>query len=216
MDEKTKKNINKHYNDLYKKYGLSYKSLGWIKGKQKIRFQSAIEIGQMNNSQVLDVGCGFGDLVNFLKIKNKRIKSYTGIDINPDFIEIAKKKHPKNKFKIQDIEEKSFRTQFDWIFAIGLTNQSGSYQHIEKLMKAMLKNSRKGIVMDFLSTNVDYIKKGNFHADPNKIFKIANRLSKRVVLRHDYLPFEFCVYIYKNDQFNKKLAFKDKIYSKIA
>lgn len=216
MNEKMKKNIYGHYRSLHKKYGISSKSLGWIKGKQKTRFQAAINVGDLTNSRILDVGCGFGDLIDFLEIKEKKVKSYTGIDINKDFIEIAKKRHPKNKFKVHDIEETSFKTMFDWTFAIGITNQGGTYQYIEKLIKAMLKNTKKGIVMDFLSTNVDYKEKGNFHASPEKIFRIASKISKRVVLRHDYLPFEFCVYIYKKEEYNKNLDFKDRIHCNTA
>ena len=32
-----------------------------------------------------------------------------------------------------------------------------------------------------------------------EIFKICKSLTKRVVLHHDYMPFEFCIYLYKLD-----------------
>ena len=41
------------------------------------------------------------------------------------------------------------------------------------------------------------------------IFKISKNLSKRVILRHDYMPFEFCVYIYKNDSISGSNVFKE-------
>ena len=72
----------------------------------------------------------------------------------------------------------------------------------------MLDISKKGVAMDFLSTYVDYKTKGTFHTSPEHIFKIAKKLSKRVAIRHDYLPFEFCVYLYKQDQIDKDLSFK--------
>ena len=73
----------------------------------------------------------------------------------------------------------------------------------------MFKISNKGIAMDFMSTYVDFKRKGSFHASPEKIFKIAKTISKRVVIRHDYLPFEFCVYIYKNNKLNSNQSFSD-------
>ena len=72
----------------------------------------------------------------------------------------------------------------------------------------MLKICKKGVAMDFMSTYVDFKRKDSFHASPERVFKIAKKLSKRVVIRHDYLPFEFCVYIYKNNNLTKKHTFK--------
>ena len=63
--------------------------------------------------------------------------------------------------------------------------------------------------MDFMSTYVDFRRKGSFHASPERVFKIAKKLSKRVVIRHDYLPFEFSVYIYKSNKLNKNQTFVD-------
>ena len=206
MNEKERSSIIKHYQKLFKKYGVKPAALGWVKGKQKTRFKVIAEIGDLKNSSLLDIGCGFGDFVDYLE--SKKIKfDYTGIDINPEFVKIAKELHPKEKFDYRDIEVNPYKKKFDWVFAIGTTNHSGSYDYIKNLLRNMLNNSKKGIAMDFLSSYVDYKKSGNFHSSPEKIFKIAKTLSKRVVLRHDYLPFEFCIYIYKNDKIKKNLSF---------
>jgi len=207
MDLKTHKSIVKHYTELYKKFGPSPASVGWTKGRQDIRFNTITEIGIVKNSSILDVGCGFGDLSAFLKKRKLQVK-YTGIDINQKFVELAKKKYPKVVFETRDIENNPFKKKFDWVFAIGSTNQSGSYKYIERLLTEMFRCCKKGIAMDFLSTYVDFKKPQNFHASPEKVFQIAKRISKRVVIRHDYFPFEFCVYIYKNDKITKNLSFK--------
>ena len=165
------------------------------------------EIGKMQNSKILDVGCGFGDLSSFLK-SQYQIK-YLGVDINPKFIEIAKQRNPKTRFEVRDIEKKKIKEKFDWVFAVGTTNKAGSYEYIENLLIQMLKVAKKGVAMDFMSSYVDFKASGSFHTSPEKIFKIAKNLSKRVVLRHDYLPFEFCVYIYKNNKFTKNQTFTD-------
>jgi len=206
MDLKTHKSIIKHYTELYKKFGPSPASVGWTKGKQDIRYNAITEIGIEKNSSILDVGCGFGDLLSFLNKRKLQVK-YTGIDINQKFIELAKKKYPKAMFEIGDIESRPFKKKFDWVFAIGTTNQSGSYSYIQNLLSAMFRIAKKGVAMDFLSTYVDFRKPENFHASPERVFKIAKKLSKRAVLRHDYLPFEFCVYVYKNDKITKNSSF---------
>ncbi|CDI06458.1 class I SAM-dependent methyltransferase [Candidatus Nitrosotenuis uzonensis] len=208
MKEQTHNEILKHYTELYEKYGVNPASLGWPKGRQNIRFKIITEVGNLSNSKILDIGCGFGDLYSF--IKKKRIKTkYTGIDINKKFIEVAKQKHPLTRFFVRDIEERKFREKFDWVFAVGTTNKAGSYRYVEDLLTEMFRIAKKGIAMDFMSTYVDFRRKGSSHFSPERIFKIGKKLSKRVVIRHDYLPFEFCVYVYKQEQLTKNQTYVD-------
>ena len=202
MRKKLQDHTIKHYNDLFKKFGIDPASLGEPKGRSDLRFQVMTEIGELNNSRILDVGCGFGFLIDFLN--SKKIKSdYLGIDINSEFIEIAKKRNPTSKFKVRDIQKNPLQKKFDWIFGIGLANLVNSYQDLENLMTAMYNTANKGIVMNFITNYVDFKVKGTFYTSPEKIFKIAKKFSKRVTLRHDYLPYEFCVYIYKKDKIKK-------------
>jgi ubiquinone/menaquinone biosynthesis C-methylase UbiE len=200
--------IYNHYTELFQNHGIKPASLGWPKGRQKLRFKIMSEIGEIKNSKVLDIGCGFGDFLTYLNVKKRNVE-YTGIDINPIFIKIAKSIHSNGSFLKRDIEITKFSKKFDWSFAIGTTNMKGNYDYVEDLMKEMLRISKKGIAMDFMSSYVDFKRKGSSHFKPEKIFKIAKKLSKRVVIRHDYLPFEFCVYIYKNSALMKNQTFKD-------
>lgn len=208
MKKQTHDTIIEHYTQLYHRFGYHPASIGWPKGRQHLRFQIISEVGDLNNSKILDVGCGFGHLAAFLKSRKIRAR-YLGVDVNAKFIDIARTKNPGVSFQIRDIEKRRFRERFDWVFAIGTTNKAGSYDYISNLLKEMLRISKKGIAMDFMSTYVDFKKRGSFHASPEWVFKIAKKLSKRVVLRHDYLPFEFCVYIYKNNKLKKDQTFVD-------
>ena len=83
MKKNKKSDIVTHYQKLYKKYGLNPASLGWLKGKQEIRFKILTEIGNLENSSILDIGCGFGDLVAYLE--SEKIKAeYMGIHVMGD------------------------------------------------------------------------------------------------------------------------------------
>ena len=193
---------------MFEKHGKKPASLGWPKGRQDLRFKIMSEIGDLNNSKILDVGCGFGDFLTYLNAKKKNV-TYTGVDINPIFIKIAKSIHSGSSFQKRDIELTKFSKKFDWSFAIGTTNMKGNYEYVENLMTEMLRISKNGIAIDFMSTYVDFKRKESSHFAPEKIFKIAKKLSKRVVIRHDYLPFEFCIYIYKNSKLTKNKTFND-------
>ena len=81
----------KRYHDRYKKYGKSKESLGWYKGNQDKRYAALIKHVSLHELKILEVGCGFGEGIDFLR-KTKSISEYLGIDLSEDFIEIAKKK----------------------------------------------------------------------------------------------------------------------------
>jgi len=203
MKEKTRNKVIKHHNELFDEFGINPSALGEQKGRTELRFDILTQIGNLNNSKILDVGCGFGYLLTYLKKHKKKIR-YTGVEVNSDFIEIAKKKHPDQVFKVRDIEKEKFKEKFDWVFAIGLASKADSYSYLENLLKEMIKISKKGVVMNFITDYVDFKNKDTFYTSPEKIFKIAKKFSKRILLRHDYLPFEFCIYVYTDDKINQK------------
>ena len=62
----------KIYNDNLAKYGYNVKALGWLNGRQKVRFSALTNIGNLQNSKILDVGCSFGDLYGYLKKEKSR------------------------------------------------------------------------------------------------------------------------------------------------
>ena len=64
----------------YQQYGYSPKTLGWLKGKQDIRFEILTSQYNFANKSVLDLGCGFGDLNITLSKKNIPY-TYLGIDL---------------------------------------------------------------------------------------------------------------------------------------
>jgi len=204
MQKEVKNTILKHHESLFNKYGTSPKSLGILKG-QSVRFHVISQVGKLNNTSILDVGCGFGDFCGFLKYKKIRTK-YHGVDINRNFIHIARARYPNGTFEVRDIEEKPFSKKFDWVIGIGITTLSNS-NHIKGLMKEMFRMCTEGVAIDFLSNYVDYKEKELFYMSPEEMFRSAKTLTRRVVLRHDYKPYEFCLYMYKNDKKNKKNYF---------
>lgn len=211
MKKSIRNSLKKHYSDSLKEFGYKPQALHWTKNRQSTRFQVINQIGQMANTSILDVGCGFGDFYGFLQYKKIKSKYY-GVDINEEILEVAKKKYPKANFELRDMQEKKFNRKFDWVIAIGVTNHASTYSHLKNLLNEMFSICRKGVVMDFISNYVDYKQRKIFYTSPEVMFKFAKNLTKRVTLRHDYMPFEFCLYLYKNDKKNKKNVFQE--YSK--
>ena len=206
------KKVAELYGDEFKKYGYSLASIMIPKGASDARFKTKFDIGDMENTKVLDVGCGFGHMLDYLNAWNNRAH-YTGIDIFPPFIEIAKQRHPGADFRILNILEDSIDETWDWVFLVGAFNVAPEkidwWSYIQKMLQRMFDLCTQGIAIDFLSSYVDFQKEKAFHASPEEVFSFAKTLTKRVTLRHDYMAYEFTVYLYKDQAVTSNNIFMD-------
>ena len=198
---------NKRYVERYQKFGYSPLSLGWGKnGKQKVRFQILTEIGIKKTSSILDIGCGFGDLFKYLKDVGWS-GNYVGLDINDILLKEAIKQYPEINVKNIDILTDELSDNFDFVLSSGVFNAKlkceDNYNYICYMLQKMFSLCNEGVAVDFLSSYVDFKNEIAFHAEPETIFKIAKSISKRILIRHDYMPYEFTLYIYKDDDIIK-------------
>jgi hypothetical protein len=67
---------------------------------------------------------------------------------------------------------------------------------VQSMMKLMFLTARKGVAIDFVTNYVDFQESYLRYHSPEDMFKFAKSLTKRVVLRHDYPLYEFCLYLY--------------------
>ncbi len=210
MQSIQRKKVLEYYSKLLEEYGYDPQSVGWgpRKGKQSLRFSVLSQIGDIANCSILDIGCGFGDLYGYLQ--HRKIKArYYGIDINSDLIKIGKHIYPKSKLEVRDFEEKKFTKKFDWVFFSGISSAGCSYPYIKKIMTEMFRICKKGLAMNFVGGIIDYKADNLFYSDPEEIYSITRSLSNRVTLRHDYAPFEFTIYVYKNNEKTPNHIFKE-------
>jgi SAM-dependent methyltransferase len=197
------------YKNLYKKFGVSPSSVKARDRKQQyLRFKHLVSlINIKENDKVLDVGCGLGDLSNYLKV-NKIYCEYLGIDFIKEFIQEASKLHSnkRTKFRKLDIYKKKFPKNYDWLILSGLFNDKtkNSEVFMYKIIKKMYLSCKKGIVFNGLNKYVDYEDKELFYNYPDKVFKYCiNNLSKYIVLKTNYqlkkntIPFEFTIAVFK-------------------
>ncbi|MDG1689730.1 MAG: class I SAM-dependent methyltransferase [Flavobacteriales bacterium] len=201
--------IKNYYEELYKKHGYSPKSLGWDKGKQFLRFHQLTSEFNLNNSSVLDIGCGFGDFINYLNFNKINNFKYVGVDIVEEFVDKASKLYSnKNiKFYKSNFLDLELNEDFDFGIASGTFNVKieglNGYENIMNNLTKMFNHCSKAVSIDLLTNRVDYIHSHNFNSDPIKILEMAYSLSKSVVLKNNYFPFEFSITIFKDDSFRK-------------
>ena len=202
-----KEKIVTRYESRLKEYGPVPQALGWFKGRQKFRFHFLAEIdGFQPHDSILDVGCAYGDLEPFLRSLSWK-GDYCGVDIVPGLIKEGEKKYPNFDLRLLDIQEEKLDRTFDWVFSSGaLTSKTAevdSYKHVKSMLSIMFNLCEKGVSVNFVSPYVDYQSKINFHPNMSRIIEIIAGLTGRFSLRHDYMPYEFTVYLYRESEISR-------------
>lgn len=207
MSELDIKHTIRRYSDRLKQHGYSSKALGWLKGKQDIRFDVLTSRVNIENKTVLDIGCGFGDLNFFLEKKQKNY-TYIGCDLCESFIDIARELHPQQQFLVGDFLEMTFLEKIDWAVASGPFNhrftETDNLEFIYAMMQKTFDIVEEGFSFDFISTNVDFQEENIYYTNPSLILNFAYKLSRNILLRSDYMPFEFSIFVFKNDSFSRE------------
>lgn len=206
----------KRYNKRLEKLGYSEEALGWTKGNNIFRFEALVKEwkSELSNSIICDFGCGFGDFYGFL-IANQPDShfQYTGLDINNNLLEIGKEKYPQAHFELRNIDIDGLEEHYDFIFSSGVFNHKfengGELEFIKKSIKTLFGQTNKGLAINFLSDKVEYFTENNYNSNPGKIIEFAYSLTNNIVLRNDYMPFEFTIYLRKDKPINREMLVFD-------
>lgn len=129
------------YKESYLKYGKSKEALFWPKGMQYERFELLTQHIQNDNFSILDFGCGFGDLKNYLNLKFNNFK-YLGVDVVDEFINENKKISDSDFLLIDDsstIDEKFDNICISGTFNINYfeSNYNKHKEHVEKILEKL-------------------------------------------------------------------------------
>ena len=213
-----KEQIAEYFERLLEKHGDHYLSLDWkSRESQLARFIVLLDIisftDKKENISVLDVGCGLGhfyeflvsnDLINQLKIK------YAGIDISKKMVDFAKKKFPGIDFNTVDLINDKFDKKYDFVMSSGAFNirMADIVEHkdsVNKMISRMSHICNCGVAVNFLSQSSIYLIPPGKDAETEKyvyfteeeVTKWVKALSDRYILRRDYHPGDFTIYMLK-------------------
>ncbi|MEZ4873760.1 MAG: class I SAM-dependent methyltransferase [Bdellovibrionales bacterium] len=201
MEKDEKLKIIERYNKRLAENGDTPKALGWDKERHNLRFFILTSLWELNEASVLDFGCGLGDLWGYLDAQNKRPARYLGVDINSQLIGRAQKKYPSGEFRTFDFDVDILDSKFDFVFSSGAHNfkLKNNWDYIEKSILSFDKWSSKGFAINFLSDKVDFRANELHYTNPSQVLDFCYGISRNVVLRNDYMPFEFTVFVRKDD-----------------
>ncbi|MDZ8183713.1 MAG: class I SAM-dependent methyltransferase [Nostoc sp. ChiSLP02] len=152
--------ISERYSELVLKEGISSaKSLGEREAERNFQFFEKLFEGVViePNDSVLDIGCGKGELLDYLTLQLLDINNlnYLGIDIVPAFLSAAKQRFPLKTFENYNFIHPSFvpEKQFDIVLALGvLVTRVREYNlFFEYFVRKMVKCARKYVVFNIIS-----------------------------------------------------------------
>lgn len=135
-DMKMWKELAKYYDLLYswKDYEKESETIHKLIGKYK----------RIEGNKLLDVACGTGNHIQYLKGHY----NISGLDLNNDMMDIARKKFPNLKFYKKDMTSFNLKRKFDVITCLfSSIGYVKTYNNLEKTISTFSKHLEKGGVM---------------------------------------------------------------------
>jgi ubiquinone/menaquinone biosynthesis C-methylase UbiE len=189
------------YNDRYDLYGNNLKTVGWGTSEDQIlRFEMLFRGLNPKGKTILDVGCGLGDLIDYLDNVTGGDFNYIGVDIAEKLISSAKETYsrPNVKFYAGDVSLDILNPVDISVLSGALSfKTTGIEKYAYETMKRMFELSKEVACLNFLSKYVDFETEKNQHYSPEIMFSKAKEFSKRVVIYHDYPLYEFTIQLLK-------------------
>ena len=191
-----------YYDGLVRKYGHDPRACDYGRVEsQKIKFQVLSEVLPLANLSLLDVGCGFADFATFLTGRFPGLQ-YSGIDLSSAMVKEAQRNHPELDLRVANISDAALKRTFDVVTANGIFYLLGdeAWPMMQRMVERMYALATTAVAFNSLSAWATDQEAGEFYADPLQVVDFCRRLTPRVVLRHDYHPRDFTVYLYKIDR----------------
>ena len=199
MDDRS---IIAHYDRLLETHSNNHEMVGWGSQESQVRrFEVFCQLADLTGKSVLDVGCGIGDLYAHLNAEGIACK-YVGVDINPRMIAKAENRFPDANFQVTDIlTMDGTLPTYDYVFLSGVFNLGN--ERLRERMKAMIQRmyrlSHLAVAFNMLSMRADRYEPGECYTCPGEMIDFCLTITRRVTMRHDYMPHDFTVYMYRDE-----------------
>ena len=201
--------IDKEYSDRYSLHELSDKSLGnYDYNKAVLKFERC---NISKEKTVLDIGCGTGNLLRYLKSKCDYDESnYTGVDFSETMINSCIKQYPEAQFLRGDILETdksdsfylTLHKTYDFVICLSTIQQKVAgvqndlyTKHIISKCYNLTENNGYTIFDVFSEKFLDYRDKVGNYFDPFEILDFCFSLSTAVKMDTTFSPYEVLFHI---------------------
>jgi SAM-dependent methyltransferase len=198
--------VKSYFDKRIQEHGASPRGSDWnSEASQNVRFDQLLKVIEAQSFSLLDYGCGYGALADYLGTKGFEV-DYYGYDILESAIETARNAH-MNKPRRSFFTDKSQLPICDYTVASGIFNYRGqqSFENWTEYVLGILTEfdqfSRRGFASNFLTkySDADKMRPDLYYADPMFLFDYCKRnFSRNVALLHDYRLYDFTLIVRKD------------------
>ena len=198
--------VKSYFDKRIQEHGASPRGSDWnSETSQNARFDQLLKVVETQSFSLLDYGCGYGALAEYLDAKGFDV-NYYGYDILESAIETARQAHmhkPRSRF----FTDKSQLPICDYTVASGIFNFRGeqSFENWTEYVLSVLHEfnqlSLHGFSSNFLTkySDADKMRPDLYYADPTFLFDYCKRnFSRNVALLHDYRLYDFTLIVRKD------------------
>ena len=198
--------VKSYFDKRIREHGASPRGSDWnSETSQNLRFDQLLRVVEAQTFSILDYGCGYGALADYLVTRGFDA-DYYGYDILESAIETARQAH-------QDASHRTFFTDTselptcDYTVASGIFNFRGEQsfeewtEYVLGVLDEFNRLSRRGFSSNFLTkySDAEKMRPDLYYADPLFLFDHCKRnFSRNVALLHDYRLYDFTLVIRKD------------------
>jgi SAM-dependent methyltransferase len=198
------------YQSHVRKFGFGVRALGFgRRSSQEKRFAALARLGAFHGASLLDMGCGFGDLLAYLNTRGVR-PLYTGVDACPPMIERCRRRFAQSDARFVTADAMSYEPEapFDYVVASGIFGYEakGARGRVQPTLERLFAMCRIGMGVNFLSACAAQRSPRRVYLYPWDVLEFAFTLTAAVRLDHSYLPNDFTVCLYRTPPWQEEKA----------
>jgi len=203
--------VQQYFEKALQNHGATPQGADWNSPhSQNVRFDQLIKvIEQHEDFSILDYGCGYGALANYLKDKGYRYDLFVGYDILESMVEKGRELYHGRQDIVFTSKVDEIPT-VDYAIASGVFNirLNASYEDWTRYtldcLSFMNDHTRRGFSANFLTRYSDADRMEQrpdlYFANPCLLFDHCKRhFSRNVALLHDYDLYDFTLIVRKHD-----------------
>jgi SAM-dependent methyltransferase len=192
-----------YYADLIARHGNAREIAGWgSQASQERRFAVMACHWPLAGSRIIDVGCGRGDLLAYLKAQGQAPAFYVGLDIMEDALSFGRANHPEAQFICGDLLDPHLKLPVaDYAVSSGVFNLTGKdhAEWIGRMVGAMYAATSRGAAFNVVSTLAPEHKEGHYYAAPDAMLRMAQAITPFVALLHDYAIHDMTLFLSRGE-----------------
>jgi SAM-dependent methyltransferase len=197
--------VKSYYQSKINQFGSTPLGVDWSsESSQNLRFEKLLRyIPLKENDSILDFGCGYGALLDYLKCR-KMFPNYTGLDLVSEMLEVAAIRNPE--VALNFISELPPDRNWDYITMSGVFNVKGDTKidewevYLTETLNSVMRLANKGISFNLLTSLNDLNRRKDhlYYCNPKEIaLKINLESPFTLTIDHSYELWEFTVTILK-------------------